>query len=100
MCPRLRPYRLPCDPATPKMIPTDNTGRPLHRILVLGAYGAAIVVGLKYGYDFGAQISGTILGIVLAINGALSCSIVVGIVVERVRLMLDARTTQRDPPGA
>ena len=82
------------------MIPTDNPRRPLRRILVLGAYGAAIVVGLKYGYDFGAQISGTILGIVLAINGALFCSIVVGIVVERVRQMLDTRATQRDPPGA
>ena len=37
----------------------------LRRSLVLVAYLVAIIAGLKYGFDFGKQISGTALGIVL-----------------------------------
>jgi hypothetical protein len=33
-------------------------------------YAAAGLVGLKYGYDFGDQISGNLLGIVLGLNSA------------------------------
>ena len=72
---------------------------PLWRALVLAAYGAAIVAGLKYGYDFGKQISGPILGVVLAINGALFCSIVVGVLVEWLRQLRGGNRWRRDPPA-
>jgi hypothetical protein len=77
---------------------TSDNPRRLQRILVPVAHGAAAVAGLKYGYDFGAEISGKLLGIVLAINGAVFCSIVVGMVVDRARQVLGRRTTNRDAP--
>ncbi|KNZ32845.1 MAG: hypothetical protein AD742_09015 [Methylibium sp. NZG] len=71
----------------------------MQRALVLAAYGAAIVAGLKYGYDFGKQISGPILGVVLAVNGALFCSIVVGMLVDRLQQLRGGDARRRDPPG-
>jgi uncharacterized membrane protein (DUF485 family) len=71
----------------------------LRRIVPLVAYVIAIAAGLKYGYEFGAQISGTILGVVLAINGAVFCSIVVGILVERAERTFSRRADDQRAPG-
>ena len=65
----------------------NTTTRPrslARRLLVVAAYMVAVAVGLKFGYDFGAQISGKLLGIVLALNGAVFCSFVVSMVIDRV----------------
>jgi len=55
----------------------------IRRNVLRGIYGVAIVIGLKYGYDFGNQISGTLMGIVGAVNGALFCAILVGVIAEK-----------------
>lgn len=81
------------------MTTNSAPAHPLQRVLVLAAYGAAIMVGLKYGYDFGAEISGTVLGIVLAVNGAVFCSVVVGMVVDWARQALHKRAAGRNAPG-
>jgi len=72
---------------------------PLRQVVALIAYALAIGAGLKYGYDFGVQISGTILGVVLAINSAVFCSIVVGMFVEQAQRALDKRGAGPDATG-
>jgi len=57
--------------------------RPLRTWLMAMAYLLAAAAGVKWGFDFGHRISGTVLGVVLAINGALFCSFIVGVVVDR-----------------
>lgn len=80
---------------------TTNSGNahPLQRGLVLAAYGAATLAGLKYGYDFGVEISGTVLGVVLAVNSAVFCSVAVGTVIDWVRQTLHKRAADRHPPS-
>lgn len=78
---------------------TFGKAPPLRQIVILIAYAMAIVAGLKCGYDFGAEISGAVLGVVLAINGAVFCSIVVGMLVEQAERALDKRAAGRDEPG-
>jgi hypothetical protein len=68
---------------------TPGNTRALRRIVIALAYVAAISAGLKYGYDFGAQISGRLLGVVLAINGAVFCSLIVGMVTDRFARVTD-----------
>jgi hypothetical protein len=40
-------------------------------------YVLAVCLGLKFGYDFGMQISGPLMAVITAIIGAVFCSIVV-----------------------
>lgn len=74
---------------------TSEQPRPLQRRVVQVTQIVAVVVGLKYGYDFGKQISGTLLGVVLAINGAVFCAIVVGMVAD---LAFGHRRVDRNEP--
>jgi hypothetical protein len=65
---------------------TRRTLSPLswrHALLAV-VYLVAIAAGLKFGYDFGEQISGRWLGFVLAINGAIFCSFVASMLAERI----------------
>ena len=48
---------------------TSTASSPLQRLLTPIAYLVAILIGVKYGYDFGAQMSGTILGIIWRSTG-------------------------------
>ncbi len=63
---------------------TPRKPHPLQRLVVALAYLAASAAGLKYGYDFGAQISGKLLGVELAINSAIFGSILVAMLADRV----------------
>jgi hypothetical protein len=74
---------------------SSDRPRPLQRRVVQVSQVVAVVVGLKYGYDFGRQISGTLLGIVLAINGAVFCAITVGMIADRA---FGQRQGNRDEP--
>ena len=49
-----------------------------------GLSAIAIAVGLKYGFDFGNQISGPLMGVVGAINGAVFCALMLDFVTERI----------------
>jgi hypothetical protein len=40
-------------------------------------YLIAVGIGLKFGYDFGMQISGPMMAVVTALIGAVFCSIIV-----------------------
>jgi hypothetical protein len=40
-------------------------------------YLVAVGVGLKFGYEFGMQISGPIMAVITALLGAVFCSIIV-----------------------
>ena len=45
--------------------------------LFLIPYLLAVGLGLKFGYDFGMQISGPLMAVITAIIGAVFCSIIV-----------------------
>jgi hypothetical protein len=67
----------------------------LRRVVVALAQLVAVGVGLKYGFDFGQEISGTALGVVLAINTALFGAMMVGMVTDWV---FKPRGAQRTEP--
>lgn len=53
------------------------TMKKLRPYLFLIPYLVAVGVGLKFGYDFGMQISGPIMAVITALLGAVFCSIIV-----------------------
>jgi len=77
--------------------PQDTADQPrtLRRAAVVIAQLATVGVGLKYGFDFGQEISGTVLGVVLAINTAVFGAIMVGMIMDWV---FKPRGVQRAKP--
>ena len=56
-----------------KMVPMKK----LRNYLFLIPYLLAVGIGLKFGYEFGMQISGPIMAVITALLGAVFCSIIV-----------------------
>lgn len=50
---------------------TNDKTVPGARLALWGAQAVAVVLGLRYGYAFGQEISGPVLGVVLAVNTAI-----------------------------
>ena len=73
---------------------TADRPRPRHRAVVALAQLVSIGVGLKYGFDFGQEISGTVLGVVLAINTAVIGAVMVGMIMDWVFKPRVARRTK------
>ena len=69
------------------MTNSGGAHRPYRRLIQF-IYLVAIVIGLKYGYDFGNRISGMILGVVVALNAAVFCVIIISVVVERLERLM------------
>ena len=67
------------------------------RLLQGVAQVAVVGLGLKYGYDFGHEISGRLMGIVLAVNTALCGSMMVSAVVDQLQRRLAARRSGGRP---
>lgn len=53
------------------------------------------LVGLKFGYDFGHQVSGRGLGVVTGLNGALFCSVIADAITTRWARWWDQRSSQQ-----
>lgn len=62
---------------------TKNQRGTLRRYLRYGICAVAVAVGLKYGFDFGNQISGPLMGVVGALNAAVFCALISDYVAER-----------------
>lgn len=59
-----------------------ESARKTSRVLQV-AYVVAGLIGLKFGFDAGNQISGVVLGVVMAVNTALIAVIFVGTIADR-----------------
>lgn len=68
------------------MTTTPTPHRSTAQWLVLGAQLIAATLGAAFSYDFGMRISGLPLAVLLAANGAFFGAIMVGYVVDLVRL--------------
>ncbi len=67
------PSKLLSGTSLAKMVPMKK----LRNYLFLIPYLIAVGIGLKFGYDFGMQISGPIMAVITALLGAVFCSIIV-----------------------
>ncbi|MCE2947388.1 MAG: hypothetical protein ACK515_19385 [bacterium] len=74
---------------------TSTERSRFRRYLRYGISVVAIAVGLKYGFDFGNQISGPLMGVVGAINGAVFCALILDYLIERIFLAGDRRRESR-----
>jgi hypothetical protein len=63
---------------------SSNARSKFRRNLGYGLSAIAIAVGLKYGFDFGNQISGPLMGIVGAISGAVFCALTLDFITDLV----------------
>ena len=64
------------------MATTDDPGK-YRNYLRYGICAVAVMVGLKYGFDFGNQIIGPLMGVVGALNGALFCALISDFIADR-----------------
>lgn len=70
------------DPTPSKLLSRTSPAKmapmkKLRNYLFLIPYLIAVGIGLKFGYDFGMQISGPIMAVITALLGAVFCSIIV-----------------------
>jgi hypothetical protein len=74
---------------------TSTERSSFRRYLRYGISVVAVAVGLKYGFDFGNQISGPLMGVVGAINGAVFCALILDYLIERIFPAGDRRRDSR-----
>jgi hypothetical protein len=65
------------------------------RYLRYGVSFVAVMVGLKFGFDFGNRISGPLMGVVAAINSAVFCALILDFITER---LFPVRKGRREDP--
>jgi hypothetical protein len=63
------------------------------------AQAVAVLLGLGYGYAFGAQVSGPVLGVVVAINAAVFGALCITAVVDLADRLRSAVRQPGRPPG-
>ena len=62
---------------------TKNQRSTFRRYMRYAICAVAVALGLKYGFDFGNQISGPLIGVVGALNGAVFCALISDFLAER-----------------
>lgn len=75
------------------MTTTQSTHHTAWQWLIVGAQLVAAALGAVFSYDFGMRISGLPLAVLLAANGAFFGAIMVGYVVDLIRLALRRHDT-------
>ena len=69
----------------------SSTSQTAARVLQALAYLAGAVLGLVYGFDFGARIGGLAMGAVTALTSAVFCTILLTGAVDQVLKLLRRR---------
>jgi hypothetical protein len=73
---------------------------PLQRWLFWLIYAVAGLIGLKYGFDVGVQMSGVLMGAVMGLNAAVFCALVAASVIGWLfRRRTDDQGSERNQDG-
>jgi hypothetical protein len=64
------------------------------RAISIALYGVVGLLGLKYGYDAGVQMSGTLLGVVMGLNAAVFCALMAAAALSFLSRLFGKRPTQ------